>query len=867
LFAPGQTILHYRIVEKIGEGGMGVVHRARDERLDRDVAIKVLPEDFAADRERLARFEREARLLAALNHANIASIYGFESVDGVRFIAMELVAGETLAARIARDGRLPLDEALDIARQIAEALEAAQASGIVHRDLKPANVNVTPSGTVKVLDFGLAKTYGGGGAPETSESPTVAVATQTGAILGTAPYMSPEQARGRPVDNRTDIWAFGCVLFEMLAGRRAFGRETVSDTLVAVLQEAPPFDDLASEVPGQVRRLLRRALAKDPQRRLQHIGDARVELEEARARPELDPAWGPSGTAARPAPRPWVPGLALAGGIILGVVGTLQIRPAGDSAQRPEPTRLQVAADLSRNIDRSFALSPDGRTLAYVGAEQQLFVRRLDEFEAHPLEGARGARSPFFSPDGAWIGYWADQAIRRIPTNGGPTQRITSAATILGASWTADGRIVFAEFVSPLRIVSAQGGEARDLVAVEPSIGITYSRPHILPGDAGVLFESREGIVLASLETGQWQPLLDDARAPVYSASGHIVFKHVDDTVWAVRFDLETLQLSGEPFPAQSRPARGFAVADNGTFVFARIRAGGDRQLVWVDRDGNSEPLSFEPGPYYSPRLSPDGRQIAVAGNEAIWVLDLPRGTRTRLVGAGVATRWPVWTHGGSRITFTASLVESEPFNLFWRAPGSPSPPERLIPYSGLAIPTSWSERSQELALYGMDGPFGYIDALQPDGTRKSLVATSDDDRAPVFAPEGRRLAYVSNASGRDEVYVVPYPEMEPRLLVSRDGGTEPVWARDGAQLFYRDQTGLLAVTVSTGGSLAAGVPELLFPHGSSMFSPIGRGNANYDAATDGRFLMVRDASDDTDQGLWVVLDWAQELERQPAGR
>jgi serine/threonine protein kinase len=410
---PGTRLGHYEILGPLGAGGMGEVYRACDETLDREVAIKVLPADFADDQDRLARFEREAKLLASLNHANIAAIYGFQNADGVRFIAMELVEGETLADRIAGGGAIEVEEALEIARQIAEALEAAHEAGIVHRDLKPANVKVTPDGKVKVLDFGLAKAYGtsgstSGAAQDISASPTMAAATGAGMILGTAPYMSPEQARGKPVDHRADIWAFGCLLLEMLSGRRVFEGETVSDTLAAVLRAEPDMDAMPAGTPSQVRRLLRRALEKDPRRRLQHVGDARVEIEEALSGTEDDvppAAVNAPAAASATAIRPSVAALLLAGGLALGALGTWQLTPSDSTSEITEPTRLSIMADLYGGRGRRhFALSPDGRSLAYVGRTGELFVRRLDEFDARPLDGTSGARTPFFSPDGAWVG-------------------------------------------------------------------------------------------------------------------------------------------------------------------------------------------------------------------------------------------------------------------------------------------------------------------------------------------------------------------------------------------------------------------------------------------------------------------------------
>lgn len=878
---PGARLGHYEILGPLGAGGMGEVYRARDTKLGREVAIKVLPEPVAGDPERLARLGREAQILAALNHPNIATIYGLEEAGGVTFLAMELAAGRDLAQVLVAEGPMPWLDARAIAIQIGVALAAAHDRGIIHRDLKPANVMLADDGTVKVLDFGLAKAV----APDTtssdpgaqlSASPTVLGNTATGVILGTAAYMSPEQARGKAVDRRTDIWAYGCVLYELLTGYRPFDGESPTDVLAAILKEEPALDRLPPDVPREVRTLIGRCLRKDPAERLRDAGDAALLLREAAEAGVLGAA-APDGMLTTPAAiRPWVAGGLMAVGLALGALAIWQLAPSDRASEALEPRRLSIMADLYVGRGRRhFALSPDGRTLAFVGRSGELFVRRMDEFDARPLDGTSGARTPFFSPDGAWVGYWADGAIYKISPQGGPTQRITSTSVILGASWTADGRVVFSEFVSPLRIVSAQGGEARDLLENRP--GGLQMRPHVLPGDAGVLFEMGSRIALASLETGEWDflPAIDGAIAPAYSPSGHILYRGgpsegiggLGNNLWAVPFDLDTLQVTGDPFPADADRVVNFDIAGDGTIVFDRLPAETDQQLVWVDRQGAVEILPFEPAPYESPRLSPDGSQIAVNLSGEIWVLDIARGTSARLIGGGIRSYWPVWTHGGTRITFTADLRAAEPLGLYWKAPGTSAPAEQLIPSTGIQIPISWSESNQELAFYEMDGHDANIRAIATDGTPKDLIVTSYDDRSPRFSPDGKLLAYVSNETGRDEIYIVPYPELEPRVLVSPGGGVEPVWSLDGSALYYRDDTGLMAVPISTGDGFAPGAPELLFEHGSLLFSVTGRGNANYDTDGNGRFLMVQSPEDDSYPGLSIVLNWADDLRRQATAR
>jgi len=842
---------------------MGEVYRARDTTLGRDVAIKVLPPALSADPDRLARLAREARILARLNHAAIATVHGFHEDAGVHFLVMELAPGSSLEEHIAATAALDVDEALRIAAQIAAALEAAHAAGIVHRDLKPANVMVTPEGGVKVLDFGLAKGLADGeeSASDLSASPTMAAATHAGVILGTAAYMSPEQARGQAVDGRTDIWAFGCVLYEMLTGRKAFAGDTVSDILAAILRGEPQLTDLRPATPAPIRRLLRRCLVKDPRDRLQHIGDARIEIQETiDGVAEAAPASIAAGDAAPTAKRMAV-AAALVVGLVLGTLGARTLWPAVPAEIAPAPSRLSMLADLTRQTPRSFAMASDGQTIAYVGESGQISVRELSRFEPRVLEGITGAESPFFSPDGQWIGYWAAGAIHRVPTAGGAAQRVTATNRILGGSWTEDGRIVFSEFVSALRVVPAQGGEPRDLTVRRPSSNdVTHSNPRMLPGDRGVLFDSDSRVAVASLPDGEWEFLIEDAQFPAYSPSGHLLFRRRDATLWAVPFDLDTLQLTGEPFPAQTGPISNFAIGSDGTFAFHHLSAGGDNRLVWVDREGRTELLPFEPGPYQSPRLSPDDNQIAVTMRNAVWILDVRRGTQTLFAGEGMDNRWPVWTHGGDRVAFTSTMNPANPLNLLWRAPGSAGEPAPLLQEGGVAIPISWSESTAELAYYDMDGPAGDIRVLAEDGSSVELIATAADERSPMFSPDGRLLAFISNESGRDEIYIAPYPAMEPRILVSNAGGIAPTWARDGRELFYRDDEGIKSVALRAGSPPQFDAPKLLFANGGFLFSEVGRGNANYATASDGRFLMVQATDTAASRTISVVVGWADEL-------
>ncbi len=870
----GTSLGQYHIIEQLGAGGMGEVYRARDSNLDRDVAIKVLPPEFIADEERLARFEREAKLLASLHHPGIATVHGFEEIDGVRFIAMEVVEGKTLAERIAEGGALDVDEALEIAQHVAEALEAAHDAGIVHRDLKPANVVVSPDLQAKVLDFGLAKGGSADGQADSrsglAESPTMAVATQDGVILGTAPYMSPEQARGRPVDRRSDVWSFGCLLFEMLTGRRAFDGDTVSDTIAAILTAEPELESLPGKTPPQVHRLLRRALIKDPRQRLQHIGDARVEIHEARTAPASEEPVGAVGAAGR-----WHPGWTAALGLLVGLVlgfGVVQQFTASNTDDAPEPpTRVTLSVDLApTNLSRGhdFAISADGRTVAYVTFDGDLFVRRLDEFEPRQIEGVSRVQVPFFSPDGSWIGYWSGGAIHRVPVGGGPAQRVVETTPPYGAVWTDDDRMVFGTVIGPLRVASAQGGSVQNLTEPVDALEVSQIDPHLLPDGRGVLFISADRLGVHSFETGETKVLFGGVRRPAYAPSGFVAFTRIlDDTLWAAPFDLSTLEVIGDPFPVQPEPASDFQIARNGTLVFYAVAAGEDHHLVWVDRDGATEPLAFETGAYRNPRVSPDGQRIALVLHAEIWIFDAARGTRQLFAGSAIENRWPVWTHDGTRVAFTSITENEAPLSLFSGTVGAVLPPQMLLADRGLLIPISWSEQTQELLFYEMEGSAADLRTLLPDGTAQDLTDTVDDERSPVISPDGTRLAYVSNSSGRDEIYVVPYPAMQPRTIVSTIGGVSPVWSRDGSELYYRDNTGMVAVRIPPGETLEPAASERLFPNGSLLFSFIGRGNPNYDVAPDGRFLMVRDEGFVQGGRLHMVLGWAEGLANRASGR
>ena len=885
----GRTLGHYEVSEPLGAGGMGEVYRARDTRLEREVAIKVLPADFASDPERLARFEREAKLLASLNHPNIAAIYGLEDRDGVRFIAMELVEGETLGERIGRSGRLEMAEVLEIARQIAEALEAAHERGVIHRDLKPANVKITADGKVKVLDFGLAKALAVDGStaeisPDISNSPTVAAATHAGVILGTAAYMSPEQARGKPVDKRADIWAFGCVLYEMLCGCRPFAGDTTSDTLAAVLTSAPDWSRLPAETPAPIRRLLRRSLEKNLKLRLPDIAMARLEIDEAVATPAADVARAGPPPHARGRRRlvPW--GLTA----LFAAIAAVAVWMGPPPAAPPPPERLVVALPPGQELSlgelgvvNPVALSPDGQLLVYTAAERQtgttrLFLRPLGQFVDRPIEGTEGAQAPFFSPGGDWIGFFANEALWRVRVAGGPPVKICDTRVLFpSASWGPDDTIVFSHYTFGLYRVSANEGVLEQLTSPDAAAGeVRHFAPQILPGGGGgALFTiaSDEGSAAAilSLASNDWSEVLDNAESARYVHSGHLVYAQ-SGALRAVPFDLARGETRGSSVPLHdSVPhlaglgAAHFAVSDSGTLAYPPADGGAtNTRLVWVDRQGQATPIVDDPAPFFGPRVSPDGGQIAVTVGPDVWVYDVERGTPTVLTTDGFNIQ-PVWDPSG-RLTFSA--VRADPaafFDLHSVAVDRGAGPELLLAREGRQFPSSWSPDGNVLVFFESTMAGGDIAVLENGTVRSLLASRSYSEYSPVFSPDGRWIAYVSDESGREEVYVTRYPGPASSQPISVNGGREPVWSRDGRELFYRKGDLLMAVSVeSTNSTFTSGSPQVLF---QGRYALMDRGGVAYDVARDGRFVMLQPL-EVTSPGINVVLHFVEELKRLAPG-
>jgi Tol biopolymer transport system component len=887
----GNRLGPYEILSAIGAGGMGEVYRARDAKLGRDVALKVLPEAFARDAERMARFQREAKVLASLNHPNIASIYGLEDSGPTHALVMELVEGPTLADRI-HSGPIPIDETLRIAKQITDAFEYAHERGIVHRDLKPANVKVTSDDTVKILDFGLARALEGDASSiDIANSPTISrMATQAGVLLGTAAYMSPEQAKGKVVDRRADIWAFGCVLYEMLTGKMAFRGESVTDTLAAVIRAEPDWSQLPAATPIRVRVLLQRCLQKDPKQRLRDIGDARISLDEVLAGPPE-----PSSVAAALVSAPfWRRALVFDVGVLLLVaaiasLATWNLKPPPP----PQPvTRAVITLPPGQQLagldnGPAIALSFDGTHLAYVaiqGGTQQLYLRAMDSLEAKPIPGTEGAVNPFFSPDGQWVGFFAGGKLKKISVSGGAALTIGNAAQPGGASWGIQGMIAFAPTnVSALQQVPDAGGTPQPLTRLD-SRGASHRWPEFLPGGKAVLFAAGTAaswidtqVAIQSLGEGEWRILFKGGTQPRYAPSGHLVYAQ-GGNLMAVPFDPQRLTATGAAVPAVEGvlqfPLSGaaqYSFSASGSLIY--VPGGGQgaqSKLVWINRDGAEQPLDAPARAYSYPRLSPDGRRVAatIAEQETqIWLYDLSRDTLTRLTFQGGLNLTGGWTPDGKRIAFLSNKEGSG--NIFWQLADGSGGLERLNTGEYVQVPASWSPDGQLLAFIEVNPTTGRDIWVLRLGDRKPqpFLRTPFNETAPRFSPDGRWLAYVSDESGGNEIYVQPYPGPGGKWQISTEGGTEPIWNRNGRELFYRSGDKMMAVDIAIQPSFAAGKPKVLF---EGPYQPTPTTAPNYDVSPDGqRFLMLKpsEQAQAAPTQINVVLNWFEELKRRvPTG-
>jgi eukaryotic-like serine/threonine-protein kinase len=904
---PGTSVGPYRVLALIGEGGMGQVYRAHDTKLQRDVALKILPDAFTHDPDRRTRFTREAHVLASLNHSNIGGIHGFEDSGQVHALVLELVEGPTLADRIG-PGPLPVDEALAIARQIADALEAAHEHGIVHRDLKPANIKVREDGTVKVLDFGLARPPGPPYAAPTASDPTgpyelnvpdavsptiVSPAiTAIGVILGTAAYLSPEQAKGKPADKRSDIWAFGCVLFEMLTGRRAFDEDNVSDTLAAIIKGEPDWSLLPSSAPPAIITMLRACLTRDRHRRISDVAAVKYILNH-----HADagvPSGAAAGTHARG--RRWPAAVAtVAMSAVVGyAVWTLKPSPTLQ-VTRFAITTSETNALISSGIDRDVAITPDGSRIVY-GGSNQLLVRGLDQLEPAVLTGFGGPsgfgapRGIVVSPDGQWVGFFTGPAMQRVAINGGPAVKIaTTDGQPRGATWGPDGTIVFATFApgTGLQRVSHLGGEPTVLTRPDRERGERdHWWPEFLPGGEAVLFTTTSGtagientdIAVLDLRTGRSKVLIRGGSHAQYARSGHLVYG-VSGTLRAAAFDLRRLEVVSTPVAVlegvatTAIGAANAAVAANGSLVYVpgTAGAGGQRTVVSVNREGRASPLpGLPPDSYRDVRLSPDGARLALATPTDVWTYDAARGTRNRLTTNTAQNRSPLWTPDGQRIIFTSTRAGHP--ELFWRSADGSGDDERLFARSREfldVLASSWSPDGKQL-LFSEVSPNG-----QNAISRMAIASRSDGEvllrnesrlSFPALSPDGRCIAYMSEVSGRAEIYVERYPEFGHRQRISTDGGTRPLWSHDGQELYFHslDARHLLAVPMKSGATrLEAGRPQVLFEGGISIR---GVGSWPYDVARDGRFFILRDTQTEkggTPSTMAVVLNWFEELKRR----
>ncbi len=803
---------------------------------------------------------------------SIAAIHGLEESEGVLALALELVEGEELAERLRR-GAIPVEEVVAIAKQIAEGLEAAHEKGIVHRDLKPANLKLTREGTVKILDFGLAKAYGGeaeAAAGGLSQSPTMSrQMTEAGVIFGTAAYMSPEQARGGTIDKRADIWAFGVVLFEMLSGKRLFTGETVSDTLAAVLRQEIDWRALPASTPPGLRRLLERCLDRDSKNRLRDIGEARVALAE-----RLDPPDAVR-VSSRLRPLPWVIALVLA--LALWAVW----RPAPQPAP---PLRLSAelgaSASLATDLGPAAILSPDGRILAFVasqGAEgrSQLYLRRLEQLDAAPLSGTEGARNPFFSPDGEWIAFFADGKLKKVSVSGGAAVTLCDAEDDRGGTWAEDGTILFAPVPTPgvgLLRVSSAGGTPQTLTTPDQaSQELAHRWPQALPGGKAVLYTAGSrgnfedaSLVVHNLEGDTRKVLHRGGYHGRYLPSGHLVFIH-EGTLFAAPFDLDRLELTGEPVPALAgviaNPVIGgaqFAFSRDGTLVYQRGEGlGFATPIQWMDREGKLQPLRGAPGVYNSIRFSPDGQRLALnileGKNPDVWVYEWGRDTLSRLTFDPGVDGGSVWTPDGQRIAFASTRADKATGNLYWQRADGTGEAERLTESKNLQVPMSWHPSGKFLA-FAEDNAQTSFDILilpltgdEASGWKpgKPTVFLNGPflEAHAAFSPDGLWLAYTSNESGRREVYVRPFPGSGGKWQVSTAGGGFPTWSRSRRELFYVVEDGRIMVAAYTvEGDFSAEKPRVWSPGIAPWRGPSAR---TYDLHPDGERVAVLKASGD----------------------
>jgi len=897
--ASRRQIGHYQVIAKLGEGGMGEVYRARDAKLGRDVALKLLPTAMAHDGQSLARLEREARTLAALNHPSIAAIYGLEESEGLRALVMELVEGETLSEHMRGTGgagEKPLspEEALSIAKQIAEALEYAHERGVIHRDLKPANVKITPEGAVKVLDFGLAKVLSDQDSMTPAipaNSPTLsAIATQAGIILGTAAYMAPEQAKGKQVDRRADIWAFGCVLYEMLAGKKPFEGETISDLLAAVIRGEPEWMALPETTPPAMRRLIWRCLQKDVRQRLQAIGDARIAIEEmlsgAGADAETAISDGPIPQAKRTSPLhgalPWALGASTV--LLAAVAAHLAFQ------SKPPQSAIRFAVPPPENTEFIYGgemgISPDGHDLAFIaqaGLDKPwvLWLRPLDSMTAVPIQGTEGAAAPFWSPDSQEIGFYAGGKLEKVAASGGPPQTLCDANNTAGADWSRDGVILFTNQRSIYRVPET-GGTPTLVAAPDPARHETaYRSPVFLPDGRHFLFQSSTGapgerfIAVGSLDSKNVELLTQASTNAAYAPPGYLFYMN-RSTLMARPFDAKALRFTGQPVPVAENVAESgggygyFSVSPTGVLAYATGSGTATSQMYWFNREGQKLGTVGQPGIYTDPALSPDGARLAVGvgerGKRDIWVFDLKRGTASRIdfnFNPADDMR-PAWPADGTRIFFSSD--RSGDWDIYQKAADGLGSTELVFQSKGQAMGLDDLSADGRYAIYtSPTGPaLADLWVLPLFGDRKPFAFVQGGFGADSarFSPNGRYVAYSSNETGRDEVYVQTFPQHTGKWQISASGGEGPTWRRDGKELFYlAPDNKLMALAVSTdSASFQAGIPKELF---QAQLIPSRTLRNIYVVSPDGqRFLMLVPAGEAKPSPITVVVNWPTLLKK-----